>query len=88
MKIKRDKFYGELNTFPIFSKPRKKITMDFTTDLSPNKRGGRVYDAILIMVDKYTKMVQYFPTNKTINAIQFSNRFYNKIILKYSVFEN
>ena len=69
VKMKRYTFYDELNTFPIFSKPWKKITTDFITNLPPNKHDERVYDAILIMVDKYTKMFLYFPTNKTITAI-------------------
>ena len=88
VKIKRHAFYGELNAFPIFSGPWKEITMDYITDLFPNIGGGRVYNAILIMVDKYTNMVRYLFTNKIITAIQFSNIFYKKIILKYGVFEN
>ena len=76
VKMKRYIFYGELNTFPIFSKPWKKITMDFITDWPPSKRGGRAYDAILIIVDKYTKMVRNLYTNKTITAILSSNIFY------------
>ena len=58
MTMKPYTFYGERNTFPIFPKPWKKIIMDFITDLPPNKRGGRMNDGILIMVDKYTKMVR------------------------------
>ena len=83
--MKRYTFYGELNTFPIFSKPWKKIIMDFITVLFLNKHGGRVYNAILTMVDKYLKRVRYFPTNKTLTAIQFSNIY---IYWKYIVFEN
>ena len=39
VKVKWYTFYGELNIFPISSKPWKKITIDFITDLPPNKRG-------------------------------------------------
>ena len=87
VKIKRYAFFVELIAFPIFLKPWKKITLDFITDLPPNKRGERVYDAILIMVDKYMKMVRYFFTNKTITAIQFSNISFKKN-LKYSAPKN
>ena len=62
--------------------------MDFIIDLPPNKRIKRVFDAILIMVGKYTKMFRYFCTNKTITEIQFSDIFYKKIIFKHGIFEN
>ena len=46
VKTKPYTFYGELNTFPIVSKPWEKITINFITDLPPNKRGGYMFDAI------------------------------------------
>ena len=80
--MKRYTFYGELYTFPIFSKLWKKIIMHFITDLFSNKRGKRVYDTILIMVDKYTKMVRYSFANKTINAIQLLRPEFNRKVCR------
>lgn len=39
--------------------------MDFIIDLPPSKRGESVYDVILVVIDRYTKMAKYIPTNKT-----------------------
>ena len=33
--------------------------MDFIIDLPPNKLREKVYDAILVIVDKYTKVSKY-----------------------------
>ena len=43
--------------------------MDFITDLPPSKRYGCVYDAILVIVDRYTKINIFVPTNKTCIAV-------------------
>lgn len=57
--------------------------MDFITDLPPSKRRGCVYDTILVIVDRYTKMVRYLPTQKTINAVNLAELFFEEIILRY-----
>ena len=44
--------------------------MDFITDLPPSKRNDIIYDAILVIVDRYTKMTCYLPTIKKINTIK------------------
>jgi hypothetical protein len=36
--------------------------MDFITGLPLSWRNGVVYDAILVIVDRYTKMARYIPT--------------------------
>lgn len=83
VKVKRHRPYGELNALPRPSQPWKELTMDFITDLPPSKRNGYVYDAILVVVDRYTKMVRYLPTTKKIDAVQLSDLFYEEIALKY-----
>lgn len=83
VKVKRHRPYGELGTLPLPTRPWKEITMDFITDLPPSERKGRVYDSILVVVDRYTKMPRYIPTNKTINAIQLEELFMKEIILRY-----
>jgi hypothetical protein len=35
--------------------------MDFVTGLPVSRRNGVVYDAILVIVDRYTKMARYIP---------------------------
>ena len=43
--------------------------MDFITRL-PDSKGfsGRVYDSVLVIVDRFSKMARYFPITKTIDA--------------------
>ena len=43
--------------------------MDFITGLPSNKYNENVYDFILIVIDRYIKMTQYIPTEKTINTV-------------------
>ena len=57
--------------------------MDFIIDLPPSKRNGAVYDAILVVVDRYTKMVQYLPVTKKINAAQLEKLVYKEIFFRY-----
>jgi hypothetical protein len=44
--------------------------MDFITDLPPSKRGAGVYDAILVIVDRYLKINVYVPTTKKYISVQ------------------
>jgi hypothetical protein len=39
--------------------------MDFITDLPPSMLDNNVYDSILVIVDRYTKLATYIPCTKT-----------------------
>ena len=47
--------------------------MNFITDLPLSKHKYCVYDAILVVVNRYTKMIVYIPTIKKINAVDLNN---------------
>ena len=48
--------------------------MNFITGVPPSLRvDGKTYDAILVVVDCYTKLVKYYLILKTIMAEQFGN---------------
>ena len=49
--------------------------MDFITRLPPSKRAGIVYDSILVVVDRFTKMARYLATKKTITAEELGELF-------------
>jgi len=49
--------------------------MDFITDL-PKSEG---YDAILVVIDRLTKMSHFIPCNKDMNARQFAKAFIKEI---------
>src|ERR1700761_2711626 len=67
-KAKRHRPYGELSSLPMPARAWQEISMDFITDLPPSKRDDCVYDAILVIVDRYTKMNLYIPTTKACTA--------------------
>jgi hypothetical protein len=63
-KIPRHRPYGLLQPLPIPSGPWKSISLDFITDLPLSKN----FDAILTVVDRFTKMAHFIPCTKAINS--------------------
>jgi hypothetical protein len=61
------------------------LSIDFIVDLPPSIRNGAVYDVILIVVDRYTKIARYVPYNKTCIAEKLVSMFYDEIICCYGV---
>ena len=54
--------------------------MDFITGLPPNNlRNGDEVDAILVIVDRFTKMMHCFPVAKTITSQELAMLFHNEI---------
>jgi hypothetical protein len=51
--------------------------MDFITDLphSINKTTGVVYDLILVIIDRYTKISKYIPCKKTTSTEDLTDLF-------------
>jgi 5'-3' exonuclease len=47
--------------------------MDFITDLPPSKLQKEVYDSILIVIDRFTKLGTYIPCKKSINAKELAD---------------
>ena len=56
--------YGPLKPLPVPSTPWNSVSMDFIVEL-PSSSG---YDAILVCVDRLTKMAHFCPTNSTVTA--------------------
>ena len=42
-----------------------------------------MYDSILVIVDRFTKMARYIPINATINALELAEVFMNTIFKDY-----
>ena len=82
-KSPRHRPYGQLGSLPVTNKPWKELSMDFVTGLPPSKYRGKVYDAILVVVDRFTKMVRYLPTTTTIDAAELAELFYAEIVCRY-----
>ena len=85
MKVPRHRPYGALSSLPITKSPWKEISMDFITGLPPSKYKGVVYDAILVIVDRFTKMVRYIPTTTTVDASQLAELFHTEIVCRYGM---
>ena len=63
-KPRRDKAFGLLSPLPVPSGIWKSMTLDYIRGL-PEKEG---HNAILVVVDRLSKMAHYIPTTKEVNA--------------------
>ena len=84
-KAPRHRPYGELSSLPVAVRPWKELSMDFITGLPPSKYRGFVYDSILVIVDRFTKMVRYLPTNTTINAAELADLFHTEVVCRFGM---
>ena len=85
MKPRRHRAYGEAQALPMPSRPWAEITMDFITDMPPGRYGNEVVDSILVVVDRYTKMVVYIPTTKRCTSVDLANLLVQWIVRRYGV---
>jgi len=74
-KVVRHALYGVMKPNQAPDRPWKSISMDFITDL-PKSEGN---DAILIVIDRLTKMAHFLPCTNEIDAWQFSELFTGEI---------
>ena len=84
-KVHRHQLYGQLSSLPIPKKPWKEVSMDFITGLPASKRRGVVYDSILVIVDRLTKMARYVPVTKKIDAAELADIFFDEVVLRYGM---
>ena len=59
--------------------------MDFIVGLPPSMYRGNVYDSILVVVDRHSKMVRLVPCSHTINAEQLGTLLIDEVFLKYRI---
>jgi hypothetical protein len=57
--------------------------MNFTTNLSLNKRSNDVYDSVLVIINRYIKMTLYISVTKKIIAIELTKIIFDHVMLKY-----
>ena len=69
--------YGGLKPLPVPAGKWTDVTVDMITDLPVTERG---YDAILVFVDRLTKMAHLVPTTKTLNSEEFCRLFTTEVI--------
>ena len=85
-KAARHKPYGLLQSLPALNEPWRDITIDFITGV-PLSLGvdRKAYDAILVVIECYTKLAKYYPVLKSITAEQFGNLFGHTVFCSFDV---
>ncbi len=68
---------GLLQPLPIPIQKWSQVSMDFIVQLTRTRRG---YDAIIVVVDKLTKMAHFIPTTTNVSATQVATLFMNEIV--------
>jgi len=82
VQIPRHRLYSELSVLPILQGPMSELTIDFIIGLPPTKtRTGEVADAILVIVNRYTKFLGYFAVSITITAAELADLFLEQWLL-------
>lgn len=77
--------YGELAALPTPSEPWKEISMDFITGLPEVEYERRKYNAILVIVDRFTKYALYIPCSKNISSEGLANKFLRHVFRPYGM---
>ena len=81
--IPRHKPYGKLEPLLVPFGPWQEVSLDFITQLPRSYIGTTKYDAILVVVDRYTKMAKFIPTTTNIATPEFAALSHENIELKY-----
>ncbi len=66
----------------------KEISIDFIIGLPPSLHRGIAYDTILVIINKYLKMIQFVPYNKETTAEELAKIIKNKIIKYFGIFKS
>ena len=59
--------------------------MNFIIDLSLSKRENVVYNAIFVIIDRYTRMIKYLSIVIKINVAKLMKLFFKKIVLRLNI---
>ena len=76
---------GLLKPLPIPNRPWQQVSMDLITALPKSKLGN---DAIVVFVDKLTKMVHYVATKTSVTAPQLATIFMREVVRLHGVPES
>jgi transposase InsO family protein len=73
----------EMQSLLTLTEPWTVIAIDFITELlaSSQSEGGQKYEAVLVVVDRYTKSARYYRVTSDITAPQLANLIARKLML-------
>ncbi|KNZ49959.1 uncharacterized protein VP01_466g2, partial [Puccinia sorghi] len=83
-KSSKHRKYGLLQPLPIPPLPWHSLSMDFISQL-PLSNG---YDAILVVVDRFSKMSLFIQTKTTCNSSELADLFIEHVFLKHGLPDN
>ena len=72
----------------ILFKSWKEIFINFVIKLSFNKYKNVVYDAILVIINRYIKMIRYLFMFIIIDVVALAKLFFIEIVYCYDIFYN
>ena len=75
--------YRELQSLPHPKGPWQELIMDFMTGLPPSRRNGRVYDALLVLIDRYTKMALYIAVIKKLDTVTLADILVDQVFTRF-----
>jgi hypothetical protein len=85
MKIRRHKPYNLFQPLPRLITKWKDILINFITGLPPLLHRGVAYDAILVMVDRYSAITYFIPYTKDVNNKNLAGYIYDEMVKHYSM---
>ena len=85
VKSTRHLSYGELQSLLFLIGPRQDWIMDFITGLPPSLQRGFKFDAILVVVDRFTKYSIYLPAQEDWDANTLADVFIEAVFTKYNM---
>ncbi|CAI7887829.1 unnamed protein product [Closterium sp. NIES-53] len=82
MKSSKQKKEGLLQPLPVPEQPWQVVSLDFITGLPPTNAG---HDAILVVIDKFSKMGNFIPTHTTARTEETAQLFLKHIISQHGI---
>ncbi|CAI7908185.1 unnamed protein product [Closterium sp. NIES-53] len=82
MKSSKQKKAGLLQPLPVPEQPWQVVSLDFITGLPPTNAG---HDAILVVIDKFSKMGHFIPTHTTARTEETAQLFLKHIISQHGI---
>ena len=85
IKLMKHKSYESINFLFQFQNFWTNVIMNFIIDLSSSNKSKIMFDFILIIMNKYIKMIKYIPAKKNWIAEKLNNVFHTRIFVKHDM---
>ncbi len=82
------RLYSEIQALPYPNSLQQELLQDFITGLPPSKKNACVYDAILVIVNRYTKIALYIAYSIIVIAPKLAELFIEYIIRRFGTLKS